>query len=146
MTRAINQAGLDLIKSFETCRLEAYLPTAEDRPTIGWGHTGPDVAFGDVCTQDQADAWLRADLEWAERAVEECATVELTDNQFAALVSIAFNIGAANFERSTLLRDLDAGETDAAAACFLAWDRQRGAVLPGLERRRAAERALFLTA
>ena len=69
----------------------------------------------------------------------------LGDNQFAALVSIAFNIGGGNFDRSTLLRDLVANDIPDASAQFLVWDRQRGVELPGLERRRQAERALFDT-
>lgn len=142
MTRQINQAGLDLIKSFETCSLGAFKPTPNDVWTIGWGHT-QGVQEGDTCTQEQADAWLAQDLSWAAATVESHATIPLTDNQFAALVSLVYNIGATNFDASTLLRDLDAGDTSDAAAQFLVWDRQRGVDLPGLDRRRAAEEALF---
>lgn len=142
MTRQINQAGLDLIKSFESCRLDAFLPTPNDVPTIGWGHT-QGVQMGDTCTQDQADAWLQQDLSWAESAVETHATIGLTDNQFASLVSLCYNIGATNFDSSTLLRELNAADVVDAADQFRVWDKQRGIDIPGLDRRRAAEEALF---
>jgi len=144
MTRQINAAGLDLIKSFETLKLSAYMPTQNDVPTIGWGHTS-GVKMGDTCTEDKAEAFLRADLAWAEAAVEDNVTVPLTDDEFAGLVSLCFNIGAANFDHSTLLRDLDSGDYDAAAAQFAVWNKQHGITLGGLVRRRAAEEALFET-
>lgn len=142
MMRQINQAGLDLIKSFETLRLTAFKPTENDVWTIGWGHT-QGVHEGDICTQDQADAWLLSDLAWAETAVETHATIGLSDNQFSALVSLVYNIGEPNFDSSTLLRDLNAADVVDAARQFLVWDKQRGVDLPGLDRRRKAEEALF---
>ena len=145
MPRQINQAGLDLIKGFETLRLVGYLPTPNDRPTAGWGHTGSDVQVGETYAEDQAESWLWSDLTWAEDAVDSSVTVPLTDNQFAALVSIAFNIGATNFDHSTLLRELDSGDYADAASQFLVWDKQRGVTLAGLDRRRQAEQALFNT-
>ena len=144
MARQINDAGLELIKSFEALRLEAYLPTPDDVPTIGYGHT-KGVQMGDTCTEEEAEAFLRADLAWAEAAVESATQVDLTDNEFAALVSITFNIGQTNFDRSTLLRELNQRDFVDASAQFLVWDRQRGVELPGLERRRKAEEALFDT-
>ena len=83
MGRQINAAGLALVKSFETCRLVAFLPTPNDVPTIAWGHT-KGVNLGDTCTQDQADEWLVEDLSWAEQTVDTHATISLTDNQFSA--------------------------------------------------------------
>jgi len=144
MTRQINQAGLALITGFETCTLSAILPTANDVWTIGWGHT-EGVQQGDTCTQDQADAWLRQDLAWAELTVSTHTVTPLTDNEFAALVSLVYNIGCGNFDGSTLLRDLNAADLNDAAAQFLVWDKQRGIDLPGLDVRRQSERTLFLT-
>lgn len=142
MTRQINDAAKRLIKSFEQLRTQAYLPTGKDVPTIGYGHTD-GVQMGDTCTEDEADAWFDDDVAWAENAVERHCTIDLTDNQFGALVSITFNIGQGNFDSSTLLRDLNANDIADASAQFLVWDKQRGGELPGLKRRRVAERALF---
>ena len=138
-------AGRALIESFEGLRLDAYLPTPNDVPTIGYGHTD-GVKLGDVCTQADADEFLSEDLRAFELAVEMCVSVELTQNQYDALVSFVFNVGAGNFKSSTLLRLLNAGNVQGAADQFLVWDRQAGIVLPGLLKRRTAERALFLTA
>ena len=140
----INARGLAIIDKYEECRLEAYLPTPNDVPTIGWGHT-LGVKLGDTCTQAQADAWQLEDLEWAESVVATHATVPLTSNQFSALVSITYNIGATNFDSSTLLKDLNSADITDAAQQFLVWDRQRGVRLSGLDARRADEKALFET-
>ncbi len=145
MTRQTNAVGLDLIKRFEAFRPTGYLPTAQDRPTAGWGHTGADVAVGVTYPVEQCEAWLRADLAEAERAVNDAVTAALSDNAFAACVSLAFNIGGQAFSSSTLCRMLNALDFAGAADQFLRWNRQAGTVLPGLTRRREAERALFLT-
>jgi lysozyme len=141
--RQINDAGRALIQSFEGKRNVGYLPTPNDVPTAGYGHTGPDVDLGVEYSDDQIEQWFEQDIAWAERAVEQHVTVGLTDNQFAALVSICFNIGLENFINSTLLRDLNSGNYGDASDQFLVWDRQRGQTLPGLRRRREAERGLF---
>jgi lysozyme len=137
-------AGIALIKSFEQCRLVAYLPTPHDVPTIGWGHTD-SVKMGDTCTQEQADEYLEEDLRTSELAIECKVSVPLTQNQFDAMVSFVFNVGTGNFESSTLLHMLNLGQYNTAADQFLRWDKQAGQVLPGLLSRRQAERALFLT-
>ena len=145
MTRMINDAALDLIKSFEQFRDKAYLPTPDDVPTIGYGHTGPDVRMGDTCTMEQATAWLLADTAGAAAEVERDVTVAISDDEFGALVALTFNIGKGAFRSSTLLRLLDAGDHQGAAQQFLRWNKQAGKELAGLDRRRAAEEALFLT-
>lgn len=142
--RQINAATEALIKSFETLRLVAFRPTQNDVWTIGWGHT-TGVKEGDTCTPAQAEAWFLADVAWACLQVQTHCKIQLTDNQFGALVSISYNIGAGNFDSSTLLKDLNANDVKDAAAQFLVWDKQRGQVLEGLERRREAEKALFET-
>lgn len=144
MARAVNQETLDLIKSFEGLRLKAYRDV-KGVLTIGYGHTG-DVKEGDVVTKHQAEAILQVDLDKFERGVEELTEgVKLSDNEFGALVSLAFNIGLGAFAKSTLLLKLKHGAPrDFCATEFLKWRMAGGKVYPGLVRRRAAERALFL--
>lgn len=144
--RTINDAGRKLIEGFEQLRLEAYPDpgTGGDPWTIGYGHTGPDVHPGLRITETDAVGLLEQDLAAAERGIEAALQVDVTDNQFAALVSLAFNAGVKAISGSTLMRDLNAGQVQAAADQFLRWDRAAGRVLPGLYRRREAERALFL--
>lgn len=148
MARTVNAAGIALVKQFEGLRLQAYPdPATGGKPfTIGWGHTG-DVKPGDNITEHQAEAILGYDLERTAEIVEKMLTgVSATDNQFAALVSLAFNIGVFRLSKSTLLRKFVAGDVAGAAAEFLKWRLAAGKVLPGLVKRRAAERALFLAA
>jgi len=144
MIRAITQPGLDLIKSFETCRLVAFKPTLNDVWTLGWGHTA-GVKEGDTCTQDEADNWLIEDVTGACAEVSNDVTVALTDDEFDALVCLTYNIGRGAFKGSTLLKKLDAGDYQGAAQQFLVWNKQAGKELAGLDRRRAAEEALFNT-
>jgi lysozyme len=133
-----------LIKGFEQCRLTAFLPTPQDRPTIGWGHTGPDVRLGMMIDQPRADALFDHDLDLFAVGVDHdltgCATRQA---QFDALVSLAYNIGEGAFMGSTLLGLHRAGDFAGAAAEFLKWDKQHGVALPGLLRRRQAEAALY---
>ena len=137
----ISKAGLDLIKQFEGLYLKAYRCPA-GVPTIGYGHTA-GVAMGQTITQQQADDYLRRDVRQFERAVARLVSVPLTQGQFDALVSFAFNLGEGALAQSTLLRLLNAGDYAGAAAQFDRWNKAGGRVLPGLVRRRAAERALF---
>jgi lysozyme len=138
----ISQAGIDLIKRFESCRLTAY----QDKGgvwTIGWGHTG-SVNKNDTCTQDQADAWLLLDLRSAERCIQNCVAGELAQNQFDALCSFIYNVGCAAFSKSTLLHMLNAGDDTGAANEFKRWDHDNGKVLADLTMRREKEREVFL--
>ena len=140
--RTISAAGIALIKRFEGCRLTAYKCSAGVW-TIGYGHTS-GVHSGQVITQAQADALLRQDLEKFERYVNNTAyvpiTAQLNDNQFAALVSFAFNCGQGKLKR------LCAGRNTAQiAAAMPQYCKAAGRKLPGLVQRRAAEVALFNT-
>jgi lysozyme len=139
----ISERGLDLIKAHEKCRLTAYMPTRNDVLTIGWGHTGPDVQKDTVWTQQQADDALLADVADAELCVTRHVGVELTQFEFDALVSLVYNIGCGAFKGSTLLRLLNQGDYDGAAAQFPAWNHQNRVELAELTRRRAEERELF---
>ncbi len=147
MTREVNQAGVDLIRRFEGCRLDAYPDpgTGGDPWTIGYGATGPGIAPGVVWTQEEAEARLVEDIAQFAGAVERALTVPVSANEFAAMVALAFNIGAGAFKKSTLLRLVNDGHFEAAAEQFLRWNRAGGREMPGLTRRRQAERQLFLT-
>lgn len=139
----ISQTGLDAIKAYEGCRLTAYFDSV-GVPTIGVGHT-LGVKMSDRITQDQADEFLRADMEDAESAVNRYVTVPLNQGQFDALCSFVFNLGAGAFKGSTLLKLLNARKYDEAADQILVWNRAGGRVLPGLVKRRTSERMMFLT-
>ena len=136
MAQTTNQAGLQLIESFEGLRLNSYQDSVGVW-TIGYGHT-MGVKPGQVITQAQAQAFLQQDLGVAEAAVNKLG-LTLTDNQFAALVSFTFNLGAGN------LNKLMSQGLAAAPDRILLFDHAGGKVLPGLTRRRQAERALYLT-
>jgi lysozyme len=151
--------GRALIEGFEGLILEAY-DDANDhivRPgqqvrgtlTIGYGHTSaagpPRVYVGQIIAADQADAILAADLASVELEVEHLVKVPLNQNQFDALVSFQFNTGWLAHPNCSLLRALNAGNYNLGAADFMLYDMASGHVLSGLVRRRAAEKALFLT-
>ena len=136
MSQTTNDAGLKLIESFEGLRLTAYQDSVGVW-TIGYGHT-KGVKQGQTITQQQAERFLQQDLAVAEAAVNRLG-LTLSDNQFAALVSFTFNLGAGNLTK--LLKNGLA----AAADRILLFDHAGGKALPGLRRRRTAERALFLT-
>ena len=139
----IGPEGLALIKEFEGVRLEAYLDSV-GVPTIGYGHT-KGVQMGDTCTEEEAEAWLREDLAWAEECVESAVTAFLHENEHAACVSLCFNIGCKAFTDSTLVRLINEGDFDGAGLQFHRWNKQAGKVLAGLTRRRAEESQLFET-
>jgi lysozyme len=135
--------GLELTEEFEACRLTAYLDI-KGVLTIGFGHTGPDVHPGMVITQAEADALLVKDVQVAVVAVNRLVKVNLSQNQFDALTDWTFNLGEGTLARSTLLRDLNAGDYAGAAQQFELWDHAGGVVMLGLLRRRQAERDLFI--
>lgn len=148
MSRTINDAGLTLIKTFEGCRLTAYQDVAGIW-TVGYGHT-LDVLAGMIFTQEQADQALMDDLLTSERTVHsKLQGAKTTDNQFAAMVSLCYNIGSGNFASSTVLREHCAGQQQQAADAFLLWNKStiNGVltVVAGLTNRRSAERTLYLT-
>lgn len=141
---AICQPAIDLVKRFEGLYLHAYLCPA-GVPTIGWGSTGPEIRLGQVWTQQQADERLARDVQRFADGVDRLVTVPATANERAALYSFAYNLGLGALGGSTLLRLLNAGRPRAeVAAQFLRWTKAGGRELPGLVRRRHAERDLFL--
>ena len=137
----LSDSGVDLIKNFEGLRLSAYQDSGGVW-TIGYGHTG-GVKAGDRITQGQAEALLRQDTGWAQDAVRQQVRVPLTQDQFNALTSFTFNLGAGALRDSTLLSKLNAGDYAGAQAEFGRFVHAGGRVLQGLVRRRAAEADLF---
>lgn len=106
------------------------------------GHTGPELRMGQVFTEDQCNELLSGDLVAHSQGVQDCITEPLSDSELAADVSLAFNIGVSAFCNSTLARKQNAGDHAGACAEFSRWDKAGGKALPGLTRRRAAERRL----
>jgi len=140
----ISEGAVELVKEFEGLGPIAYLD-AVGVLTIGYGHT-MGVYEGQTVTKAQAEQYLRDDLREAQRDVQALVKVPVSQQMFDALCSFDFNLGANNLGKSTLLKYLNQGMYSAAADQFLRWDHAGGRVLKGLSRRRAAERALFLTA
>ncbi|MGC0823054.1 lysozyme [Pantoea agglomerans] len=139
----VSNNGINLVKRFEGLELKAYRDSVGIL-TIGYGHTHA-VKAGDIITGEQADAFLREDLQVAELTVNTNVKVKLTQGQFDALVSFVFNLGSGNFVKSTLIKKLNAGDYAGAADEFGKWVNAGGKKLPGLVKRRAAEREVFLT-
>lgn len=141
--------NIEIIKRHEGLRLQAYLPTPNDVWTIGYGHT-KTARQGMRITEAQAEELLRGDIKWVEDTINRLVKVNINQNQFDALGSLVFNIGASQFSKSSVLRRLNAGEYEEAANAFLMWNKQKDKktgkmnVLPGLVKRRQEERALFL--
>lgn len=137
-----NKEGLELIKSFESCRLESYFDGKVW--TIGYGHTGEDVKEGMDITQLEANNLLYRDIMDREAQLVGVLKHEVNDNQFSALMSFMYNLGIGNLHGSTLLAKVNAGEFKDAAEEFPKWDRFLGKEMEGLLRRRLAEQALFV--
>ncbi|EDK4881353.1 lysozyme [Salmonella enterica] len=147
----ISERGVSLIKEFEGCSLTVYPdPGTGGEPwTIGYGWThsvdGKPVKPGMMIDEATAERLLKTGLVGYENDVSKLVKVKLTQGQFDALVSFAYNLGARILSTSTLLRKLNAGDYAGAADEFLRWNKAGGKVLNGLTRRREAERALFLS-
>lgn len=147
--RKVNKACVDLIKSFEGLFLKPYLCPA-GVPTIGFGTIkypdGRDVSLKDSpITDSQAEEYLEFEINEKASGVEKLVSVPLSDNEFGALVSFAYNLGLGNLKKSTLLKLLNSkSDKTKVADEFLKWNKAGGKELAGLTRRRQAERALFL--
>lgn len=137
--------GIDLIKQFETLYLTAYRCPA-GVPTIGYGHTGPGVEYGDKISEEEANRLLTSDLYRFEQRASKLVKVPVTRSMFDALVSFDFNTGA--LHTSTLLKKLNERDYIGAADEFPKWRKATVSgvkvTLRGLVRRRYAEAALFL--
>lgn len=135
------------IKGYEKCRLQAYLPTPNDVPTIGWGSTGPGIKLGMTWTQAQADMRFADDLaSFGAKVAALIGKAPTTQAQYDAMVSLAYNIGVEAFRLSTLRRLHLEGDYAGAQAQFARWNKQKGKVLKvlnGLTKRRAAEAQMY---
>ena len=142
----ISNKGLELIKEFESFSANAYLCPA-GKPTIGYGNTfwedGTPVKIGDQISKERAETLLKHVVDNFSVAVEVDIKIEVTQNQFDAMVSLAYNIGLGAFKNSTLLRQLNRGNFVGASQEFLRWDKSNGKPLLGLTRRREREKLLF---
>lgn len=134
----LSPEGSEILIMREGLRLKAYKDT-KGIWTVGVGHTGPEVVEGLVITKEKAHELFQKDVTWAEDAVN-AVKVPLSQNQFDALVSFVFNVGAGAFKRSTMLKMLKAGDYVGAAKQFDRW------VIPiEITSRRMSEKAQFLT-
>ena len=137
---------VELIKTFEGFRSQSYSDVVGVW-TIGYGSTrvhGNKVVPGMVCTVDEAEEYLYDELEPVAVRISDMVKVNLTQNQFDALCSFAYNLGTGALQNSTLLRKINAGDYNGAANEFAKWNQAGGKVLPGLVKRRELERQLFL--
>lgn len=145
MSDPILPEGRALIERNEGCRQKAYLDSV-GVPTIGYGHTGPDVHLGLGISLARADELLAADLEKFQDGVGDLlGSTPTSDHEYSAMVSLAYNIGLGNFGKSSVLRAHLAGHREIAADAFRMWNKAGGRVLAGLTRRREEERAMYLT-
>ncbi|HKM19362.1 MAG TPA: lysozyme [Aliarcobacter sp.] len=144
----ISSRGLELIKEFEGFSSVAYLCPAKI-PTIGYGNTfwedGRKVNLGEQISKAKALELLEyvANKDFAQKIFTHIK-VEVSQNQFDALVCLAYNIGVGNFVKSTLLKKINAGDFKGAGDEFLKWNKSGGVILLGLTRRRKREQELFL--
>jgi len=138
-----NEAGLQLIREFEGLKLKPYRCPAGVY-TIGFGHTKGVTRFNGAITEEIAERLLLQDVAEVEAHIPRLVTVPLTGNQFSALVAFLFNIGPTKFRATTSQDLLNRGHYLEFADRLLIWNKAGGEVLPGLTKRRKAERTLFL--
>lgn len=142
----VTAEGLALIRHFEGFRNKAYRD-AVGVWTIGYGHTGmavpPAVSPGMTISDAEGIKILERDVDVFARGVSRSVTAALTDPQFSALVSFAYNVGLGNFEKSSVLKAVNAADFAAVPRRLNLWIKAGGRILPGLVKRRAAEGALF---
>lgn len=145
----ITERLVESVKHFEGFSEEAYLDTEIRRPdnsavriyAIGYGRTG-EVRFGDVTTMEDEDLWLRAELRRIGDEVEKVVDIPMTQGQFDAFVSLAYDIGLGGFRRSILLKKFKAGNSEAHVE-FGKWIHSGGKIMPGLITRRRREANWF---
>lgn len=140
---AVSANGLDLIKKFEGFRDTPYICPG-GMLTIGYGNVIKEGEYTKI-TKDQAEALLRSTVSSFERTIQKQVKVPLTQNQYDALISFAYNVGSGAFSDSTLLKLLNNKNYNAAAEEFLKWTKSNGKILRGLQRRREEEKELFLS-
>ncbi len=137
-----NHTAVQIIKEEEQLRLEAY--ELGGLWLIGYGHLMLE-GEKDVITEQEAEAFLRADLRWCEEAIERYVSVPVTLNEFSAMVAFCYNVGSNKTRKSSIVKRVNRDDRPGAANAFLLWNRMNGVVVQALARRRARERTLFLT-
>ena len=145
----ISQKGVDLIKSFEGCRLKSYQDSVGIW-TIGYGcivyPTGVKVKEGEKCTQEEAEFYLKYEISLKSGPVSSMVTQPLTQSQFDALVSFAYNCGVGALRKSTLLKKININPNDPSIELeFMKWTKAGGKELNGLKKRRQAESDLYFS-
>lgn len=141
----LDEKGIELIKSFEGCRLTAYkCLKSEKYYTIGFGHYGSDVYKGMTITKEEADRLLRNDVSGAEMIVNMKVKVPITQSMFNALVSFCYNVGSGALGKSTLLKKVNLKDYGGASNEFSKWCHSGGMKVSGLVKRREKERVEFL--
>ncbi len=147
MAYKISNSGINKIKKHEALMLKPYKDDA-DKWTIGYGHLLKNGEWWDNITEAFAEDLLRQDLAIAENAVNKYVLVPVSQNQYDALVSFVYNVGAGAFKNSTLLKKLNSGDIAGASSEFLHWNKitLNGVkkVSPGLIARREREQRLFI--
>lgn len=139
----ISQQGIEALKFFEGLRLTVYKDSA-GLDTVGYGHlVKPGESFTTI-TEAEAEQLLKADISYAEDAVNRLVKVDLDQHQYDALVSFVYNVGAGAFADSTLLKRLNYGDYQGAANELDRWNKAGGRVIDGLVSRRYHEKQLFL--
>ncbi len=146
----VSSAAVDMVKEFEGFETNAYIDT-DGTPVIGYGLSkiaGNPVQIGDRISAEEANSALNSQLKVIQQELEKAIAVDLTDAQLGAIASLSFNVGVDHIGSSTLVRKINAQDYTGAADEFLRWDKAnvRGKLvrLPGLTRRRQAEKQLFL--
>jgi lysozyme len=139
---SISKKGLEFIGEFEGFRGKAYLCPA-GYPTIGFGHVIKDNEYLTILTEEEALLLLKKDLKYIEAILNKLIKVNLSETQYIALCSLAYNIGCGAFQRSSLRQKVNREEFEEVPLEFLKWVRVRGRILPGLVKRRIAEAELF---
>ena len=149
-SKPISPVAINLIKKFEGFEAQAYIDT-DGSTVIGYGLSqigGKPVQVGDRISAEQANTALKAQLQEIQQKLDRAIKVNLSDRQLSALASLSFNVGVDYVSQSTLVRKINAEDYTGAASEFLRWDKANvgGALvpMPGLTRRREAERQLFL--
>ncbi|KQO78107.1 lysozyme [Methylobacterium sp. Leaf90] len=140
---AIAALCVALVGGFEGLRLKSYIPIPGDVPTVCYGETR-GIRMGMTFTKPQCDAMLLKGLDDFANGVERCAKQPMGDDQYAAHLSLAYNIGLGAYCKSTVVRRWNEGDRRGSCNAFLMWDKAGGRTVAGLVRRRQAERTLCL--
>lgn len=136
---SLSAAGLIAIAGFEGFSEEVYIPVPGDLPTVGFGHADPRLTIGERISKQQAMTFLSEDVREAQKSVQKCVHVPLTQFEFDAYVSFAYNVGERRFCTSTLVRKLNSGDYSGACEGLKAWVYSGGIKYKGLEIRRKIE-------